>query len=104
MGTLDVKVPPDILNDESPDAGIAPENGSVRLRCKATGIPEPTVTWRREDSRNIILRHDGEREKQCETHIRTDVFHTNKLKLGYFMSTLRLVKKQAVFDKGKQYK
>jgi len=68
MGTLDVKVPPDILNDESPDGGIAPENGSVRLRCKATGIPEPTVTWRREDSRNIMLRQDGEREKQCETH------------------------------------
>jgi hypothetical protein len=81
MGTLDVKVPPDILNDESPDAGIAPENGSVRLRCKTTGIPEPTVTWRREDARNIILRHDGEREKQCETYIRTDVFDTNKSKL-----------------------
>jgi hypothetical protein len=77
MGTLDVKVPPDILNDESPDAGIAPENGSVRLRCKGTGIPEPNVTWKREDNRNIMLRHDGEREKQCETHIRTDLFVTH---------------------------
>lgn len=74
MGTLDVKVPPDILNDESPDAGIAPENGSVRLRCKATGIPEPTVTWRREDSRNIVLRHDSDREKQCETHTDTQIY------------------------------
>jgi hypothetical protein len=71
MGYLDVKIPPDILNDESSDGGVAPENGSVRLRCKATGIPEPTVMWRREDSRNIVLRHDGGREKQGETHRQT---------------------------------
>ena len=64
MGNLDVKIPPDILNDDSPDGGVAPENGSVRLRCKATGIPEPTVMWRREDNKNIILRYDGGREKQ----------------------------------------
>ncbi|KAJ9600321.1 hypothetical protein L9F63_009397, partial [Diploptera punctata] len=64
MGNLDVKVPPDILNDEAPDGGVAPENGSVRLRCKATGIPEPTVMWRREDANNIVLRFDGGREKQ----------------------------------------
>ncbi|KAJ9597734.1 hypothetical protein L9F63_011444, partial [Diploptera punctata] len=65
MGNLDVKVPPDILNDDSPDDGVAPENGSVKLSCKATGIPEPTVMWRREDGNNIILRFDGGREKQA---------------------------------------
>ncbi|KAJ9580318.1 hypothetical protein L9F63_004034 [Diploptera punctata] len=65
MGNLDVKIPPDILNDDSPDGGVAPENGSVRLRCKATGLPEPAVMWRREDGNNIVLRHDGGREKQA---------------------------------------
>nr|CAD7395538.1 unnamed protein product [Timema cristinae] len=65
MGNLDVVIPPDILNDEeTTDGGVAPENGSVRLRCKATGVPEPMVLWRREDSRTIVLRHDGGREKQ----------------------------------------
>ncbi|KAJ9600602.1 hypothetical protein L9F63_026259, partial [Diploptera punctata] len=65
MGNLDVKIPPDILNDDSPDGGVAPENGSVRLKCKATGLPEPAVMWRREDGNNIVLRHDGGREKQA---------------------------------------
>nr|CAD7431001.1 unnamed protein product [Timema monikensis] len=66
MGNLDVVIPPDILNDEeTTDGGVAPENGSVRLRCKATGVPEPMVLWRREDSRTIVLRHDGGREKQA---------------------------------------
>nr|CAD7569844.1 unnamed protein product [Timema californicum] len=65
MGNLDVVIPPDILNDEeTTDGGVAPENGSVRLRCKATGVPEPMVLWRREDSKTIVLRHDGGREKQ----------------------------------------
>lgn len=64
MGTLEVVIPPDILNDnESTEgAGVAVEGGTIRLRCHATGVPEPTVLWRREGSGNIVLRHDG-REK-----------------------------------------
>lgn len=67
MGTLKVVIPPDILNDnESTESGdgLAVEGGSVKLRCHATGVPEPTVSWRREDSRNLVLRHEGGREKQ----------------------------------------
>ncbi|XP_068082320.1 uncharacterized protein [Anabrus simplex] len=64
MGHLGVVVPPDILNDDTGDGNTAPEGGSVHLRCKATGVPKPTVMWRREDGRNIVLRHEGGREKQ----------------------------------------
>ncbi|KAK7866545.1 hypothetical protein R5R35_002875 [Gryllus longicercus] len=64
MGTLGVLIPPDILDDEASDTdNAAPEGGSVFLRCQATGVPEPAVLWRREDSRNIVFRHDGGREK-----------------------------------------
>lgn len=69
MGTLEVVIPPDILNDnESTEGGgVAVEGGIVRLRCHGTGVPEPTVLWRREDSRSLVLRHEGGREKQGET-------------------------------------
>ncbi|XP_031337929.1 lachesin-like isoform X2 [Photinus pyralis] len=67
MGNLEVVIPPDILNDnESTESGggMAVEGGTVKLRCHATGVPEPSVLWRREDSRNLVLRHEGGREKQ----------------------------------------
>ncbi|CAH1153414.1 unnamed protein product [Phaedon cochleariae] len=66
MGNLEVVIPPDILedNESSDGAGMAVEGGTVRLRCKATGIPDPTVLWRREDGNNMILRPEVGREKQ----------------------------------------
>lgn len=66
MGYLEVVISPDILDDEeSFGGGVAVENGSVRLRCRATGIPDPTVLWRREDSRNIVLRHETVKQSKC---------------------------------------
>ncbi|XP_056645667.1 lachesin-like [Diorhabda sublineata] len=64
MGNLEVVISPDILSDNEPnDVTEAVEGGTIRLKCKATGVPEPTVAWRREDGSNIILRHEG-RDKQ----------------------------------------
>lgn len=64
MGYLEVVIPPDILNEDGPDDYVAVEGGSVKVKCKATGVPDPTVLWRREDSQPIVLRADGSREKQ----------------------------------------
>lgn len=67
-GFLSVVVPPDILNQ--PDSnnalledGITNEGGTIQLVCVATGVPEPSVMWKREDSKDIILRNEG-RDKQ----------------------------------------
>nr|CAD7439230.1 unnamed protein product [Timema bartmani] len=84
MGNLDVVIPPDIISDEeTTDGGVAPENGSVRLRCKATGVPEPMVLWRREDSKTIVLRHDGGREKQGWGFMRPPNYCTSPTGRGF---------------------
>lgn len=35
---------------------MIPEGGSAKLVCKARGYPPPTITWRREDGGEIIIR------------------------------------------------
>ncbi|XP_065165837.1 lachesin-like isoform X2 [Atheta coriaria] len=68
MGTLEVVIPPDILNDnESTEGGgVALEGGTVRLKCHAVGVPSPTVLWRREDSKSLVFRNETSREKQVQ--------------------------------------
>ncbi|KAH0956730.1 hypothetical protein HN011_008282 [Eciton burchellii] len=61
MGYMQVVIPPDIMDDESADGMVTHEGGNIRLRCVATGSPKPTVTWKREDGRNIVLREDGQK-------------------------------------------
>ncbi|XP_034828625.1 lachesin-like isoform X2 [Maniola hyperantus] len=68
MGHLSVVIPPDIV-DSITEGSSAREGGSVRLTCSATGVPPPTVMWRREHNRPIVFRHDGGRERKVvETH------------------------------------
>lgn len=77
-GFLSVVVPPDILNQ--PDSnnalledGITNEGGTIQLVCVATGVPEPSVMWKREDSKDIILRNEG-RDKQGMKKIKKKLF------------------------------
>ncbi|XP_030386774.1 lachesin [Scaptodrosophila lebanonensis] len=65
-GFLNVVVPPDILNqpDQNAEEGVSTEGGGIILICNATGVPKPTVQWRREGGKDIILRSES-REKQA---------------------------------------
>lgn len=57
-------MPPDIIDsgDGQVSDVLAPEGGVVQLRCRARGHPTPHITWRREDSHDILIR-DGQRAK-----------------------------------------
>lgn len=63
MGHLSVVIPPDIVDSVS-EGSSSQEGGSIRLACSATGVPPPTVLWRRELNRPIVFRHEGGREKK----------------------------------------
>ncbi|KAL5279051.1 LSAMP.2 family protein [Megaselia abdita] len=55
MGYLDVVVPPDILDYPTSTDMVVREGSNVTLKCAATGSPEPTITWRRENQELIEL-------------------------------------------------
>ncbi|XP_039287875.1 lachesin [Nilaparvata lugens] len=56
IGCLDVHVPPDFLvGDTSGDMAVQ-EGDNATMICKATGNPQPRVTWKREDGQKILQR------------------------------------------------
>ncbi|KAK9507967.1 hypothetical protein O3M35_007723 [Rhynocoris fuscipes] len=56
VGYLQVVVPPNILDDQSTPSSVAVrENQNVSLTCKAEGLPQPKLSWRREDGQPIAL-------------------------------------------------
>ncbi|KAI8119377.1 Lachesin [Lucilia cuprina] len=69
-GYLDVVVPPDILNhpDQNLEESITNEGGTITLICSATGVPMPTVQWKREGGKDIILRTES-RERQVVKNV-----------------------------------
>ncbi|KAG5676034.1 hypothetical protein PVAND_005889 [Polypedilum vanderplanki] len=48
MSYLNVVVPPDIVDSQTSNDVIVQEFENVTLSCKATGLPEPTIVWKRE--------------------------------------------------------
>ncbi|EDW86108.2 uncharacterized protein Dwil_GK23444 [Drosophila willistoni] len=69
-GYLDVVVPPDILNhpEHNLEEGFSLEGGSISLECSATGVPAPTVQWRREGGKEIMMRSET-RDKQAVKNV-----------------------------------
>ncbi|XP_001603390.2 lachesin isoform X1 [Nasonia vitripennis] len=69
LGYMKVVIPPDIRDlDEAQNQLSSLERGEVRLRCQATGTPQPEVTWRREDGSSIILRTENSRLIAVKSH------------------------------------
>lgn len=47
-------VPPNIVDSGTTDGVVAREGSNVSLSCRATGHPEPNITWKREDGSEFI--------------------------------------------------
>ncbi|XP_055600148.1 neurotrimin-like [Uranotaenia lowii] len=66
MGYLNVVVPPDILDHQSSQDMTVPEGSNVSLTCAATGVPDPTIVWKRAGEKSLsqlensgFATHDG---------------------------------------------
>ncbi|XP_043511439.1 protein CEPU-1-like isoform X2 [Frieseomelitta varia] len=55
-GMLSIVVPPDFIPEETSSDVMVREGGQVKLTCRARGVPPPSISWRREDGKNIIIR------------------------------------------------
>lgn len=46
-------VPPDILDYPTSSDMVVREGSNVTLKCAANGVPQPSITWRRENLESI---------------------------------------------------
>ena len=73
VGILNVVYPPDITTgpNTSNDTIVA-EGDSVKLMCEATGYPEPTIIWKREDGSDPQLQRVEGNELKLQRLTRSD--------------------------------
>lgn len=69
MGYLDVVVPPDIVDYQTSQDVVRASGQNVTLTCSATGVPLPTITWRREENTPLWLLPDEEGEQQQQREV-----------------------------------
>ncbi|XP_031626058.1 lachesin [Contarinia nasturtii] len=62
IGCIDVQIPPDIINEDSSVDMAVQEGEDAALVCRATGNPQPRVTWKKEDGDYIYVRKQGNRD------------------------------------------
>jgi len=74
-------VPPNIIDAESsPSTVSVRENHNATLICKAEGTPQPTITWRREDSEKIVLK---KKKKEGKKGIMTEKVKKSMREVNY---------------------
>lgn len=61
IGCVDVKVPPDIKDEETISDITVQEGENATLACKAKGNPLPKITWKREDGHKIAIKNKSKK-------------------------------------------
>eukprot|EP00094_Tigriopus_californicus_P006670 TCALIF_06422-PA protein Name:"Similar to Lac Lachesin (Drosophila melanogaster)" AED:0.14 eAED:0.14 QI:0/0.87/0.66/0.88/0.87/1/9/0/429 len=85
-GCLNVLVPPDIDSARTTSDVTVSESQNAVLFCKAYGQPVPTITWRKENGKQFIIK-DGSTKKKVQEYSGEEL-HLHKIKrqdMGAFM-------------------
>jgi len=64
------------------------ENYNASLTCKASGIPDPEIIWKREDGRKIILKRKKKEGKREKTEVRgevLDLIRISRTEMGAYL-------------------
>ena len=78
-------MPPEIIDsDSSPSTVNIRENYNASLSCKATGIPEPEIIWKREDGRKIVLKRKKKEGKRGKNLLYPDINFICNIHLLYY--------------------
>ncbi|XP_031837242.1 lachesin [Nomia melanderi] len=82
-GMLSIVVPPDFINKDTSSDVVAREGGQVKLTCRAKGVPQPRIWWRREDGQNISIRESvaesGPNQKPQVTEYQSEELKLTKI-------------------------
>ncbi len=91
IGCIDVLVPPDIDSVATSSDVVVAENHNVTLTCKASGLPQPTVSWKREDENSFVVfkegRYRGSPPKKVSVYEgeKMSLFRVRRKDMGAFM-------------------
>ena len=87
-------MPPEIIDsDSSPSTVNIRENYNASLSCKATGIPEPEIIWKREDGRKIVLKRKKKEGKRGKNLLYPDINFIYKIHTYLYLPTLLHISK-----------
>lgn len=81
-GYLEVLVPPNIVDSGTTDGVVAREGSNASLSCRATGHPEPNITWKREDGSEFI--HNGISVSAIESEV-LQLTKASRLHMGPYL-------------------
>ena len=74
VGFVEVVVAPQIIEKETMSEVIATEGSNVTLVCRATGSPEPTILWKREDRADIPVQTSKGRKEGTVVSLNSSSF------------------------------
>ncbi|XP_076342050.1 lachesin-like [Tachypleus tridentatus] len=81
-GYVTVVVPPKIDEDITSSDREVKEGSHVTLQCRASGIPAPNITWRREDNQEIII---GKKKVTKVVGDILDIYHVKRTHMGAYL-------------------